>query len=218
MRTDRVLAAYREFFAGTPRTLDLVGHFRDVAASVPAYRAFLAEAGVDPAAVHTAEDFRRLPMMTKQTYHQRYPLPERCRDGRLDGCDIGPCPPARRAARPSGPVRSPTNCTSPTGSNRSSVTFGADARGDPRGGLLRPGYLGRRHVHEPHACRHLAAKGYPDHDRRRRATTRTRSCASSRELGAALRSGRAARLPAVRQGRDRHRPTRRRCRLVARTG
>jgi phenylacetate-CoA ligase len=88
MRSDRVLAAYREFFAGQPRTLDLVGYFHDVVASVPAYRAFLAEAGVDPAAVRTVDDFRRLPMMTKETYHQRYPLPERCRDGRLDGCDI----------------------------------------------------------------------------------------------------------------------------------
>ena len=27
-------------------------------------------------------------MMDKESYHRRYPLPERCRDGRLDGCDL----------------------------------------------------------------------------------------------------------------------------------
>ena len=41
---------------------------------------------VKPAA--TMEDFHRLPVMDKENYHRRYPLPERCRGGRLDGCDM----------------------------------------------------------------------------------------------------------------------------------
>ncbi len=88
MQADRVLGAYRDFFAGHQRPLDIVPFFHEVVASVPAYRSFLAGAGVDPASVRGRDDFRRLPMMTKETYHQRYPLPERCRDGRLDACDI----------------------------------------------------------------------------------------------------------------------------------
>jgi phenylacetate-CoA ligase len=83
-----VLTAYQEFFTGAALQPDLVGFFHSVVESVPAYRAFLAEAGVDPATVRTDEDFRRLPMMTKDAYHRRYPLPQRCREGRLDGCDM----------------------------------------------------------------------------------------------------------------------------------
>jgi len=66
----------------------VVGLFRQVAASVPAYRAFLSDHGVDPRSIRTFADFRRLPLLTKENYHRRYPLPSRCRDGRLDGCDM----------------------------------------------------------------------------------------------------------------------------------
>jgi phenylacetate-CoA ligase len=59
--------------------------FRDVAASVPAYRRFLAERGIDPAAVTSLAE---LPMLDKDSYHRRYRLPELCRGGRLDGCDM----------------------------------------------------------------------------------------------------------------------------------
>ena len=59
--------------------------FRSVAASVPAYREFLAERGIDPAEV---TDFAELPMLDKDSYHRRHPLPALCRDGRLDGCDM----------------------------------------------------------------------------------------------------------------------------------
>ncbi|MEU6727054.1 phenylacetate--CoA ligase family protein [Nonomuraea wenchangensis] len=55
--------------------------FQRVAATVPAYGAFLAEHGVDPARVRTLEDFRRLPMTTKDGYVRRHPLPDLCRDG-----------------------------------------------------------------------------------------------------------------------------------------
>lgn len=62
--------------------------FHRVAASVPAYQDFLREHDVDPARVRTLADFGSLPLMTKENYHGRYPLARRCRDGRLDGCDM----------------------------------------------------------------------------------------------------------------------------------
>src|SRR5579863_5770323 len=93
-RAGRVLAGMGEFYASGPAqsagpaaqaALEL---FHDAARSVPAYAAFLKSAGLDPAAVRSAEDFDRLPMLTKDNYQRRYPLPELCRGGRLDGCDM----------------------------------------------------------------------------------------------------------------------------------
>lgn len=55
--------------------------FQQVAATVPAYRAFLDEHGVEPGRVTTLEDFRRLPMTSKESYTRRHPLPDLCRDG-----------------------------------------------------------------------------------------------------------------------------------------
>ncbi|MEV4280796.1 phenylacetate--CoA ligase family protein [Actinoplanes xinjiangensis] len=55
--------------------------FRDAAATVPAYALFLRERGVDPSSV---TDPAQIPLMTKQDYHQRFDLPQRCRGGRLD--------------------------------------------------------------------------------------------------------------------------------------
>jgi phenylacetate-CoA ligase len=85
---DEIIQAYRAFFAGDRQPLNVVALFQDVAASVPAYRKFLADAQIDPAAVQSVEDFRQLPMTSKGNYQNRYPLPELCRDGRLDGCDM----------------------------------------------------------------------------------------------------------------------------------
>ncbi len=62
--------------------------FRRTAESVPAYRAFLGENGLDPSSVRTPQDFVRVPPMTKQNYVQRYPLAARCREGGLDACDM----------------------------------------------------------------------------------------------------------------------------------
>jgi phenylacetate-CoA ligase len=88
-----VLAELESFLvAGAVPPIDprerVVGLFHQVAASVPAYRAFLRDQGIDPGAVRTFADFQRLPLLTKENYHRRYPLPSRCRDGRLDGCDM----------------------------------------------------------------------------------------------------------------------------------
>ena len=93
-RPRRVLTELESFLAGraAPSPEDarerVVELFHQVAASVPAYRAFLRDQGIDPGAVRTFADFQRLPLLTKENYHRRYPLPDLCRDGRLDGCDM----------------------------------------------------------------------------------------------------------------------------------
>lgn len=87
-RPDRIVEAYRSFFAGDRPDVDPVALFHRVAASVPAYKSFLDQHGVRPETVRTPADFRRLPMTSKQAYQSRYPLPELCRDGRLDGNDM----------------------------------------------------------------------------------------------------------------------------------
>ncbi len=67
------------------RALEL---FHEVAESVPAYGAFLREQGLGPEMVRTVEDFRGVPPVTKENYVLRYPLPDLCRGGRLEECDM----------------------------------------------------------------------------------------------------------------------------------
>ena len=62
--------------------------FHDVAATVPAYRAFLAERGIEAGRIQTAADFAGLPLASKQTYLYRHPLAQLCRGGRLETCDF----------------------------------------------------------------------------------------------------------------------------------
>ena len=62
--------------------------FHSVAATVPAYRAFLAEQGLEANAIQTVEDFKSVPSTTKQNYQSRYPLADLCRDGELASCDF----------------------------------------------------------------------------------------------------------------------------------
>jgi phenylacetate-CoA ligase len=89
-----VLDAFGAFFAGEPHPgaedaeAAALGLLHRCAATVPAYRAFLAEHEIDPDTIRSIEDFRRVPMTDKESYHNRYPLPARCRDGRLQGCDL----------------------------------------------------------------------------------------------------------------------------------
>ncbi|MGQ0659101.1 MAG: phenylacetate--CoA ligase family protein [Chromatiales bacterium] len=66
----------------------LLALFQEAAMTVPAYGEFLREHGIDAHGVRTPEDVRRLPLLTKENYLRRYPLPMRCRDGRLDECDM----------------------------------------------------------------------------------------------------------------------------------
>ncbi|HEX6094640.1 MAG TPA: hypothetical protein VFZ07_14875, partial [Dongiaceae bacterium] len=62
--------------------------FRDVAAQVPAYGAFLKENGIAAQSIRTPEDFDRLPLITKANYLQKHPLPALCRGGQLASCDF----------------------------------------------------------------------------------------------------------------------------------
>jgi phenylacetate-CoA ligase len=57
--------------------------FHETARDVPAYRAFLAEHGVDPETVRIQGDFERLPLVTRETYLRKHPLPALCRGGAL---------------------------------------------------------------------------------------------------------------------------------------
>ncbi|MFI9504023.1 phenylacetate--CoA ligase family protein [Nocardia sp. NPDC052566] len=68
--------------------MDVLTLFQRTAATVPAYRKFLGDNGIDPGDITDMAGFGRLPLTTKANYHQRYPLPERCRDGELSGCDV----------------------------------------------------------------------------------------------------------------------------------
>ena len=78
---DRLLAPS----APEPRVLGL---FHSVAESIPAYQAFLAEHGIDPAGVNSIDDFRSLPLLTKDNYLPRHELPALCRNGELAGCNM----------------------------------------------------------------------------------------------------------------------------------
>jgi phenylacetate-CoA ligase len=59
--------------------------FHDAARAVPAYQAFLRDAGCAPADVTRVE---QLPVATKDNYHRRHPLPALCRGGKLVDCDM----------------------------------------------------------------------------------------------------------------------------------
>ncbi|MGH8556925.1 MAG: phenylacetate--CoA ligase family protein [Methylococcales bacterium] len=76
----------RERLAADPRkhVLEL---FRSTVAAVPAYRQFLKDRGIAPEGILSFEDFRSLPLLNKANYMQKYPLPERCKDGQLAACD-----------------------------------------------------------------------------------------------------------------------------------
>ncbi|KYC42142.1 phenylacetate--CoA ligase [Scytonema hofmannii PCC 7110] len=94
----RAITAFQEFLT-TPLDSLLQQHintdasaaalalFHDVAGNVPAYKDFLAQHAIAPDEYQTAEDFQRLPELTKQNYLQRYSLANLCRHGQLETCD-----------------------------------------------------------------------------------------------------------------------------------
>jgi phenylacetate-CoA ligase len=135
--------------------------FHSVTATVPAYRAFLAEHGVDPAAIAGFADFERLPLTTKETYLRRYLLPELCRKGRLESCDM--------IAVSSGSTGQPTFWPrflsdelqiAPRFEQVFHDSFGADTRRTLAVICFALGtWVGG--MYTASCCRHLAAKGYP---------------------------------------------------------
>lgn len=135
--------------------------FQRAAAGVPAYAAFLRERGIDPASVRTADDWRRLPLMTKAEYFHRYPLPDLCRDGDLAACDM--------VAVSSGSTGEPTFWPRALAdelavASRFEQVFRDSFRADERPTLAVVCFpLGTwvGGMFTAAACRHLAAKGYP---------------------------------------------------------
>ncbi len=120
-----------------------------------------ATAGLDPGAIRSPEDFDKLPMLTKDNYHRRYPLPELCRDGRLDQCDT--------VAVSSGSSGTPTVWPRSVLDERAVAArfeqvfrdgFGADERRTLTVICFALGtWVGG--MYTAACCRHLAAKGYP---------------------------------------------------------
>jgi len=171
-RAARSLAAMQRFVetdldrllderAGADPMPALLGLFQRAAAGVPAYAALLREHGIDPASVRGADDWRRLPLMTKPGYFHRHPLPALCRDGELSACDM--------VAVSSGSTGEPTFWPRALADELAVASrfeqvfrdsFCADERptlavicfplGTWVGGMFTAA-----------ACRHLAAKGYP---------------------------------------------------------
>ncbi|MEH1838483.1 MAG: phenylacetate--CoA ligase family protein [Nostoc sp.] len=97
-RQQQVIKAFEDFLS-TPLETLLQRHlniqtsaalslFHDVAANVPAYKAFLAEREINPATIQTLEEFQKLPAITKQNYILRYPLADLCHNGQLQACDM----------------------------------------------------------------------------------------------------------------------------------
>jgi phenylacetate-CoA ligase len=111
--------------------------------------------------VRSAGDFDRLPMLTKDTYHRKYPLPDLCRGGRLDGCDM--------VAVSSGSSGTPTVWPRSVLDERAVASrFEQVFRDGFRAGERRTlavicfalgSWVGG--MYTAAACRHLAAKGYP---------------------------------------------------------
>ena len=61
----------------------MIGLTNQAIGQVPAYRAFLMREGVSKYDVLNMDDFRNLPLMTKDNYMRSYELPERCWDGEV---------------------------------------------------------------------------------------------------------------------------------------
>ncbi|MBE9055224.1 phenylacetate--CoA ligase family protein [Sphaerospermopsis sp. LEGE 08334] len=71
----------------TPQEI-AINLFKTVAATVPAYKAFLATYHINPQTIQTLADFQKLPVICKENYISLYTLPELCKDGILGSCDM----------------------------------------------------------------------------------------------------------------------------------
>ncbi len=139
-------------------TLEL---FRSVAATVPAYQAFLAEQNVDPLTIQTFADFQKLPLLTKDNYLQQHPLAALCRDGQLETCDM--------IAASSGSTGKPTFWPRFLADEfqvaaRFEQVFYDSFQADTRRTLAIVCFpLGTwvGGMYTANCCRHLASKGYP---------------------------------------------------------
>ncbi|EYF08432.1 phenylacetate--CoA ligase family protein [Chondromyces apiculatus] len=143
-----------------PATLALA-LFQEVAASVPAYGRFLAERGLDAAAVQSHEAFRVLPVLTKQTYVLANPIADLCRGGRLEDCDMVAVS-SGSTGRPTFWPRFVTDELPVT--RRFEQIFHDSFEADRRRTLAVICFAMGTWVggmYTTAACRHLAARGYP---------------------------------------------------------
>ena len=67
---------------------EVVTLFHDVAANVPAYKAFLTQQQINPDTIQTFEDFQKLTPLTKENYLKCYALADFCRYGKIESCDM----------------------------------------------------------------------------------------------------------------------------------
>jgi phenylacetate-CoA ligase len=139
----------------------VLSHFRSVAHDVPAYAEFLRRHGVDPASVASIEDFRRVPQTTKENYQRGSALPDLCRSGALDACDMI----AVSSGSTGKPAFWPRFVTDELGTAVRFEQVLHDAfRSDERSTLAvicfaLGSWVGG--MYTASCCRHLAAKGYP---------------------------------------------------------
>lgn len=134
--------------------------FHQVADTVPAYQVFLQEHQIDPQSIQTLADFQTLPLLTKDNYIKKYPLPKLCRQGLLENCDT--------IAVSSGSTGEPTfwprfvsdELQIATKFEQIFYDFQADTRKTLAVICFSLGtWVGG--MYSTNCCRHLAAKGYP---------------------------------------------------------
>lgn len=168
----RAADALNEFY-GTPLSAHLtrclsvdpgqhaLAIFRSAAARVPAYQRFLALHGVAAEQVRTIDDFRRLPVTTKETYHRPNALADLCLDGDLSGCDML----AVSSGSSGEPTVWPRFVADELGSAARFEQVLADAfEAEQRSTLVVVCFaLGTwvGGMYTTACCRHVAAKGYP---------------------------------------------------------
>ena len=97
-KPSRLLGALQEFLntsleaklaqhLQTPPESAVLALFHHVAATVPAYKAFLSATNIDPTDIKTIADFQQLPLLTKDNYLRCHPLADLCRHGQLSEQD-----------------------------------------------------------------------------------------------------------------------------------
>jgi phenylacetate-CoA ligase len=171
-RAERTLGGLRAFFAAEPssrQTADasatqaeaqLLGLFRSAAEEVPAYRRFLAQHSIDPSTVTDLTTFAGLPATTKDNYYRQHPLPDLCRHGQLDSCDMV----ALSSGSTGEPAVWPRFVTDEleTSARFEQVLDAFSARERPTLAVIcfaLGNWVGG--MYTLGCCRHLAAKGYP---------------------------------------------------------
>jgi len=83
---DDSLADADDATAGQSAVLTL---FKNVADDVPAYASFLRDHGIDAPDIADFDRFnKRVPLIDKRNYLNKYPLAELCRQGKLETCDM----------------------------------------------------------------------------------------------------------------------------------